>query len=298
MPHMGEANAPKQTASRNELVVLGSAGGPTPKPGRRPVSHALVVDQNISLVDCGNGTISQFVSAGLDLGSLRRILITHHHIDHVADVAMFLHLAWSQLRAPVEVIGPPPVARLFELHYEAFDFDIQSRMNDEGRRHLREFVRVHEITGPEIIDDGSVTVTAAMVEHPPVEFAFGYRIDQAGRSVCFSGDTRPSESLSTLARGCDLLIHETTYLTNATDYLSAERATLVLPRMRSVHSDPKGAGRVAAAAGVSGLLLSPVGTFGPASDEEILAEAAAEFTGEVWVGRDFLRIPLPQPGEK
>jgi ribonuclease BN (tRNA processing enzyme) len=258
----------------------------------------LVLDQDITLVDCGNGTISQFVSAGLDLGSLRRILITHHHIDHVADVAMFLHLAWSQLGAPVEVIGPPPLARLFDLHYEAFDFDIQSRMSDEGRKHLREYVRVHEITGPHIIGDDSVTVTAAIVEHPPVELAFGYRVDQGGLSVCFSGDTRPSESLTTLARGADLLIHETTYLTNATEYLSAERAALVLPRMQSVHSDPLGAARVAAAAGVSRLLLSPVGTFGPASDEEILAEAAAEFTGETWVGSDFLRIPLSQPGEK
>lgn len=294
---MSETKDPARTRHVNEVVVLGSAGGPTPKPGRRPVSHALVIDQDVTLVDCGNGTVSQFVSAGLDLGRLRRILISHHHIDHVADVAMLLHLAWSQLKAPVQVIGPPPLARLFELHYEAFDFDIRSRMNDEGRAHLREFVRVQEITGPETINDGATTITAVLVDHPPVKHAFGYRIDQSGVSVCFSGDTRPSGELTVLARGTDLLVHETTYLTNATDYLSAERAALVLPRMRSVHSDPRGAARVAAEARATELLLSPVGTFGPASDDEILAEAAAEFTGRTRVGSDFLRIQLPQPGE-
>ncbi|MGO4246307.1 MBL fold metallo-hydrolase [Paenarthrobacter sp. RAF54_2] len=289
---MSESKDPGLTPQVNEVVVLGSAGGPTPKSGRRPVSHALVIDEDVTLVDCGNGTVSQFVSAGLDLGRLRRILISHHHIDHVADVAMLLHLAWSQLKAPVHVIGPPPLARLFALHYEAFDFDIRSRMNDEGRPHLREFVRVQEITGPETIDDGSTTITAVLVDHPPVEHAFGYRIDQGGLSVCFSGDTRPSEAITSLARGADLLIHETTYLTNATDYLSAERAARVLPRMRSVHSDPRGAAHVAAEAGSRELLLSPVGTFGPASDDEILAEAAGEFTGRTRVGSDFLRIPL------
>ena len=294
---MNETESPAPTQHANEVVVLGSAGGPTPKPGRRPVSHALVIDQDITLVDCGNGTVSQFVSAGLDLSRLRRILISHHHIDHVADVAMLLHLAWSQLRAPVQVIGPPPLAQLFELHYQAFDFDIRSRMNDEGRAHLREFVRVQEITGPETIQDGATTVQAELVDHPPVAHAFGYRIDQGGVSVCFSGDTRPSAALTFLARDVDLLVHETTYLTNATDYLSAERAALVLPRMRSVHSDPRGAARVAAEAGTAELLLSPVGTFGPASDGEILAEAAGEFTGRIWVGSDFLRIQLPQPGE-
>jgi ribonuclease BN (tRNA processing enzyme) len=67
--------------------------------------------------------------------------------------------------------------------------------------------------------------------------------------------------------------------------------------MRSVHSDPPGAARIAASAEVKALLLSPVGTFGPASDEEILAEAGVVFPGKTWVGSDFLRVPLPIKGE-
>lgn len=283
--------------SVNEVVVLGSAGGPTPKPGRRPVSHALIIDDEVTLVDCGNGTVSQFVTAGLDLGQLRRILITHHHIDHVADVAMLLHLAWSRLDTVIQVIGPPPLARLFDLHYEAFEFDIRSRMDDEGRKHLREFVEVIEIEADAIIQLGRALVSAVLVDHQPVPYAFGYRIDQSGLSVCFSGDTRPSNFLARLAQGADLLVHETTYLANAADYLSTARAARVLPRMRSVHSDPKGAASIAASAEAKALLLSPVGTFGPASDEEILAEAGVEFPGKTWVGSDFLRVPLPIKGE-
>jgi len=37
----------------------------------------------------------------------------------------------------------------------------------------------------------------------------GYRLDYAGRSVVFSGDTRPCRTLVDAAQGVDLLIHET-----------------------------------------------------------------------------------------
>lgn len=280
-----------------EVIVLGSAGGPTPKHGRRPVAHALTLAGEVTLVDCGNGVVGQYVAAGLDLARLRRILISHHHIDHVADVATLLHLAWSQLEGPVHVIGPPPLRRLFDLHYEAFDLDIRSRMADEGRPHLRDLVKVTEIDQDCTLEDGEATITAVLVDHGPIEHAFGYRIDQNGTSLCCSGDTRPSPALSRLAAGADLLIHETTYLTNARDHLPAARAGHLLARMRAVHSDPVGAGRVAAAAQVGGLLLSPVGAFGPVSDAEILREAATEYTGPIWVGHDLLRITLPRRGD-
>ena len=290
----GEATA--RTANA-EVLVLGSAGGPTPKPGRRPVSHAVRIDDEVTLVDCGNGTAGQYAEAGLPFRELRRILISHHHIDHVADAAMLVHLAWSQLAGPVHVIGPPPLKQIFELHYQAFDVDIAARMADEGRRHLRDFVRITEIDTDAVLQDGSATIRAALVDHPPVRHAFGYRIDQGGISVCCSGDTAPSEAVAALARGAELLIHETTYLADAHEHLSPERAAKVLPRMRSVHSDPAGAGRIAASAEVASLLLSPVGTFGAAPDEVILAEAATEYRGQTWVGRDFLRIDIPNREE-
>jgi ribonuclease Z len=42
-----------------------------------------------------------------------------------------------------------------------------------------------------------------------LEGAVGYRLDFNGRSVVFSGDTRPCHPLVEAAGGVDLLIHET-----------------------------------------------------------------------------------------
>ena len=38
--------------------------------------------------------------------------------------------------------------------------------------------------------------------------AFGYRVDYAGHSVVFSGDTTYSPNLVSFAQGTDVLIHE------------------------------------------------------------------------------------------
>jgi ribonuclease BN (tRNA processing enzyme) len=170
-------------------------------------------------------------------------------------------------------------------------------MQDEGRPHLREFVQITEIDSDTALEHEGARITAALVEHPPIRHAFAYRIDQAGASICFSGDTSPSPALAALAQGADLLVHETTYLANAADFLPPARAAQVLARMRAVHSDPAGAAGIASSSGAGALLLSPVGAFGPVADEEILDEASASFSGPVWVGRDLLRVPLPVRGD-
>jgi len=51
-------------------------------------------------------------------------------------------------------------------------------------------------------------VTAFLVDHGPVQPAFGYRVDFGGRSVALSGDTRVSENLIRFVQGVDVLIHE------------------------------------------------------------------------------------------
>ena len=70
-------------------------------------------------------------------------------------------------------------------------------------------IEVHEIPqGGPVMQDDLVRVTAALVKHPPVTPAFGYRFDFPDRSIAFSGDTAPVEAMVQLAKGADILVHE------------------------------------------------------------------------------------------
>jgi len=68
-----------------ELVLLGTAGAPMPVAGRGGISSAVVVDGRVFMVDCGRGSPSAFVSAGLDFTRLEAVFLTHMHVDHLGD---------------------------------------------------------------------------------------------------------------------------------------------------------------------------------------------------------------------
>src|ERR1700682_3858780 len=90
---------------------------------------------------------------------------------------------------------------------------IKTRIADEGRIPLIPLVHVHElIHAGAVMQDENVKVTAALVNHPPIVPAFGYRFDATDRSIVISGDTARSESLVKLAQGAEVLVHTAAYL--------------------------------------------------------------------------------------
>jgi ribonuclease BN (tRNA processing enzyme) len=95
-----------------ELVLLGTAGAPMPVAGRAGISSALVVDGRVFVIDCGRGSPSAFVEAGLDFTRLEAVLITHLHVDHTGDLVGMVLYPWGVRvgdggpLAPIQVYGP------------------------------------------------------------------------------------------------------------------------------------------------------------------------------------------------
>ena len=290
--------AARQERSRSpratRLVLLGTAGGPTPKVSRSAPAQAIVVGDRIYLVDCGEGVARQLAIAKLPVQHLRAVFITHQHSDHNAGYGPLFLLGWTAgLSTAVDTYGPPPLKEMTRLLFEAHEFDIELRTADEGRPPLVPLVRPHDIkTGGEIFRDDRVRVTAALNNPPPIAHSFAYRLDTADRSIVISGDTTYSEAVVTLARGADVLVHEVI----SREYWERPDA----PQPRSVirhiidsHTDAADAGRAAAAAGVKTLVLSHfVPTEGPGTPtrDQWLASARRHFKGDVVVGEDLMEL--------
>src|SRR5690606_5754218 len=122
------------------------------------------------VVDCGNGVARQMIHAGLRLGSIRNVFITHHHSDHNADYGNLLLLAWaSDLDSRVDTYGPPPLREMTTQFLALNEYDIRTRIMDEGRPPLDSLFVPHEVSAAGVImEDENVRVTAALVDHPPV----------------------------------------------------------------------------------------------------------------------------------
>jgi ribonuclease BN (tRNA processing enzyme) len=275
-----------------QLVLLGTAGGPILRGGRRAPAQVILVDDAAYLVDCGNGVAWQLHRAGVPFSALRAVCVTHHHSDHNADVGTLFLLGWSGLVARVPVIGPPPLEQILVDFLAANRYDIDTRMCDEDRPCLAGLIEPREIAGPGVVHaDDKVRITAALVEHPPVSPAFAYRVDTADRSIVISGDTRPCDALVELASGADTLVHEVLY-PPAVDGLATRNDGQSLRRhLLGSHTPVDQVGTLAERAGVATLVLSHfVPSCGTVDDDTWHREAQRGYRGRVVVGHDLQRL--------
>jgi len=281
--------------NKSRLILLGTGGGPTPKPNRSAPSQVIIVNGAAYVIDCGNGVARQMVLAGVKLDTIRSIFITHQHSDHNADYGNLLWLSWAAtLASRVDAYGPPPLEKMTRLFLEMNDGDIKTRMADEGRPPLKDMIAVHEIGGAGIVmRDANVTVTAALVDHPPVSPAFAYRFDCPDRSIVISGDTRPSPNLVRLAQGADILVHEVMYLPALEQVIGSEpNAKSLREHLLASHSTTEQVGRIATEAGVKTLVLSHFVPGGmPVIPDKVWFDAVRPyFSGTLVIGRDLLEL--------
>ena len=281
--------------ARTRLILLGTGGGPRPRKASSASAQVIVANNAAYVIDCGDGVARQLVLADVPLPIIRHIFITHQHSDHNADYGNLIWLAWTAgLRTRVDTWGPPPLEKMTKLFFDMNAYDIDTRISNEGRVPLVPLVHVHEIRdNGAVMSDDNVRVTAALVDHPPVVPAFGYRFDARDRSIVISGDTAPSENLVRLARGADVLVHSAMYPT-AIDRLvdRVPNAAALKESILAHQTSAEDAGRIAQASGVKTLVLSHlVPPDDPEVTEHMWIEAAqSHFRGTVILGRDLLEI--------
>jgi ribonuclease BN (tRNA processing enzyme) len=286
----------QERKARTRLILLGTRGGPrVDQEGRKNASTLLLIGGTPYVVDCGYGTSRQLLAAGVPLGGLRYVFLTHHHSDHTLDFGPMLYNAWiAGLGDELHAYGPPGTQEMTEAFFRSMRLDIETRIADEGRPDLRRLVFVHEVDRAGVVlQNAAVKVTAARVNHPPIEHAYAFRFDASDRSVVISGDTAYAPSLVSLAKGADVLVHEVLYLPGVESLLKrAQNASRLREHLLASHTPPEDVGRVAAQAGVKTLVLSH---FVPGDDPEITDEQWAQgvrkhFGGRIVVGKDLMEV--------
>ena len=282
-------------AHRTRLILLGTAGGPRPRQSRFPSAQVILVDDTPYVVDCGNGVARQLVAADVPLRAIRHVFITHHHSDHNLDFGPLLYNAWiTGQPTQVDAYGPPGVNDLARDFFKYLKFDIDTRMEDEGRSDPHSLITAHEVNKAGVVmTNDDVKVSACLVRHPPIKQAYAYRFDAKDRSVVISGDTAYAPELAEFAKDADVLVHEVMYLPGIEALLKRlPNAKRLREHLMAAHTLPEDVGKIAAQANVKTLVLSH---FVPGDDASITDEQWSEgvrkhFKGRVVVGRDLMEI--------
>jgi ribonuclease Z len=269
------------------------------------------------LFDCGEGTQRQMMRYGVGF-SFTEVFFTHYHADHMLGITGLLRTMGLQDRSapvtlygprgaarvlgaaltlgvernkfPVEIVELKPGDRLERDEYDIVVFPTEHRADTVGYA-LAEHTRLgrfhpdraRELGVPEgplwgrlhkgetvTLDDGRSVSPADLVGVP-----------RRGRTLVYSGDTRPYLTLLEASRGADLLIHEATFGSD-----EAERAR------ETGHSTAAEAARIALEAGVRRLVLTHISPRYTRDAPELLAEARAVFP-ETIIARDGMTVEVP-----
>jgi ribonuclease Z len=299
-----------------KVTFLGT-GGTYPTASRNVTSHAVRVKGESILFDCGEGTQRQLQKSGMRFGA-HRIFFSHLHLDHVLGLPGYLGtLGLLGRKEPIRIYGPlgsrqylqmlsglaggmdygidlqelddgaVVVAegfRVIAARVEHVGMCLAYRVEEDERRgnvDLRRAAAAGIDPGPllgKLLDEGTLEVGGRRVRREEV-----LSPARPGRSLVFSGDTRPCASLTKLSRGADLLIHESTYL----DELRGEAVA-------RAHSTSVEAAGTAADAGAKRLALTHLSPRHQEAPEQLLREAIAVFPASFLPSDlDELEIPLP-----
>jgi ribonuclease Z len=157
---------------------------------------------SVVVVDCGGDVVQRMLAAGIDLDDVQALIVTHEHIDHAGGFPLFVKRMWlAGRRRPIDVYGIAPALDQARRCWEAFD---TARWKDVPE------LRWHQVAleeGAAVLDDASWRITASPGTHGvPV---IGLRVEHvAGGCVAYSCDTEPSEAITRLSYGADILVHE------------------------------------------------------------------------------------------
>ena len=249
------------------LTVLGS-NGTYPTPGR-PASGYLIDHAGTTVwLDTGPGTLPA-VMEGPGVAAVDGIVLSHVHADHCADLFPLLNVLrfGDEARSGVPVMCPRGLPERFSGFLGA----------EEGHA-LFEVFAFDEVGPGDERTLGSLSLRFGAATHPVP--ALVTRVEAAGRSVVYSGDTGPGSDLEALAHQADVLLCEAT--------MQGEPPTDRYPH----HLFAVEAGAAAAASGARQLVVTHVApTLDPAVS---VAEAAAAFAGPVVHAVPGLQIDLEE----
>lgn len=275
------------------FTFLGS-GAPPVSLRRAGPAHLVETGDVKVLVDCGSGVSQRLVAAGHAGAQIDALIVTHEHSDHLVDFYQLIVSSWHQGRnRPWRVLAPEPALANMRSQYEAFARERALRIAFEKRPDATGLeVVFEELQQGPVAGLGDLAVEAFLVDHKPVEPAFGLSLSANGSRIVFSGDTRLTPSLERVAEGCDLLVCEV-FIDSQMPVTAGVRSAQTVASVQSYHMTPAVVAGLAARAGVKTLALTHLVPPG-ADTAALFAEIrAGGYAGPLIVGEDLMRLELP-----
>ncbi len=299
------------------LVVFLGTGGSMPTKERGLPSIAVRYAGELLIFDCGESTQRQLLVSGLGLPRNINVFVTHLHADHFLGIpGLLFTLGMLGRDAPITIHGPhglrevvemllgacrvelPFVVRISEISegiiYRSRGFTIDTMAVDhsveayayrlkENDRPGRMNVEYLESIGLERGPKWGLLQRGVPVEHKGqiIDPAKAVGPPRPGRTIVYTGDTRPVDRLIDFSKNADVLIHDATF---SSEHLKKA--------MEDGHSTAEQAAEIALKANVRELYLFHISPRYQDNEEKLLSEAKKIFQRS-YLPHDLDKVEVP-----
>ena len=316
-------------------VLLCGTGSPMPDLTRANACVAAIAGGKVVIIDAGPGSWAKLAALQVPAAKVDTVLLTHLHSDHIGDLGELATQSWlGGRKVPLNVYGPPAppeterttnaegetlgengTEKAVAGFAQAYNADAEFRIAQGGPLVPTEAARMigHDIPAPAaeesvtVYDQGGLKISAFLVNHDPVEPAYGYRIDYKGRAAVISGDTGKVPNMVRFSKGADLLVHEALsarlveLLAGALDQSGNSRAGTMARQIIAYHTTPVEAAEIAREAEVPLLVLThEVPPLRNGLMRHMFMQGVREArgsNGDIMLGKDGLLVSLPAGGK-
>jgi ribonuclease BN (tRNA processing enzyme) len=218
------------------------------------------------LFDCGCGILQRLYESGYDHRDIDTIFLTHLHLDHVSDLLGLLKANWLVGLSGTHIYGPVGTEEWFDKLMVLYPY-LSDRLD----------VQITELTGGTVLMVDDCIIRTAPGIHSVT--TIGYRVECAGRIAVYTGDTEPCYSLTELAQGAHVLVHECAFP------LGFEVENHTTPDMFAKHISKH-------PLNVERLYLTHLYPHMQGHEQEAIDYIRKVFPGEVYIAEDLMQIDV------
>jgi ribonuclease BN (tRNA processing enzyme) len=192
-----------------ELIVLGS-GTANPHPRRSSAGFWLSAKTGSVMLDFAASALHRIAQEGLDWAGLDAVWISHFHLDHCCGLPAYLFATrhapeTEQRRKPLGLFGGNGFRDLIA------NFDLAGGGKLLDQKFPIEVTEVKQLRPFDILPG----LTATALATPHTENSNAIRIEQAaGPTIVYTSDTGFGKELAAFAKGVDLLIIESSFVSD------------------------------------------------------------------------------------
>ena len=212
------------------------------------------------LVDFGSGVLHSLSRTNGGYEGVSSILLTHHHLDHVADLLPLIKARWLAGQEHLEIAGPRGTKALVDDLLAVHDY-LQDRLD----------LTIREV-GPYEFEIGGFSVEGYETRHSM--YCLAYRFDDR---FAFSGDSEAFEGLANFAEGSAVLAHDCSF----PDEVDV-----------SGHPTPAELGDALSGHEIGRVYLTHLYPHTDGRHEEMLESVGEEYDGDVRLAEDGLSVTI------